>query len=110
MTNRTYRCHCPDCACTAALVNVRMYGYCPSCSTWRALRLDGSMPVHMHCTGIRFDGGWSVPAPSRIAALCEMCRQERHAAVTVGVGNRRLALLLEEPRKPLAGQEGLALG
>jgi len=26
-----------------------------------------------------------------------------------GVGNRRLALLLEEPRKPLAGQEGLAL-
>jgi len=97
--NRT-RCHCPDCACTAALSNVRMYGYCPSCSTWRALRLDGSMPVHMHCTGVRFDGGWSVPAPSRIAALCEMCRQERHAAVTV---------LLEEPRKPLEGQEGLAI-
>ena len=68
------------------------------------------MPVHMHCTGVRFDGGWSVPAPSRIAALCEMCRQERHAAVTAGVGNRRLALLLEEGnRKPLDGQEGLAI-
>ena len=106
--NRTYRCHCPDCACTAALVNVRMDGYCPSCSTWRALRLDGSMPVHMHCTGVRFDGGWSVPAHSRIAALCEMCRQERHAAVTAGVGNRRLALLLEEgERRPLAGQEAM---
>ena len=26
-----------------------------------------------------------------------------------GVGNRRLALLLEEPRKPLEGQEGLAI-
>jgi len=39
-----------------------------------------------------------------------MCRQERHAAVTVGVGNRRLALLLEEGnRKPLEGQEGLAI-
>ena len=65
------------------------------------------MPVHMHCTGVRFDGGWSVPAHSRIAALCEMCRQERHAAVT-GVGNRRLALLLEEgERRPLAGQEAM---
>ena len=30
-------------------------------------------------------------------------------AETVGAGNRRLALLLEEPRKPLAGQEGLGL-
>ena len=35
-----------------------------------------------------------------------------HAAAstgTNGVGNRRLALLLEEPRRPLEGQEGLAI-
>ena len=32
-----------------------------------------------------------------------------HAEASKGVGNRRLALLLEEPRKVLAGQEGLAI-
>src|SRR3990167_6961101 len=32
-----------------------------------------------------------------------------HAGTGNGVGNRRLALLLEEPRKLLAGQEGLAI-
>jgi len=56
-----------------------------------------------------------------LAAARVLCDRLRHAGLaatpandapvaSAGVGNRRLALLLEEPRKVLNGQAGLALG
>ena len=51
-----------------------------------------------------------VRAPANVDSLPTLAEAAvAHAAHGNGAGNRRLALLLEEPRKVLAGQEGLAI-